>query len=63
MVSTGVAAYNFGSRTIHTTLGINVTDCPRMDLGSYIPALWRNKTVMIINEISMVSQAKLSTIN
>jgi len=63
MAPTGPAAYNIGGRTIHTALGINITNHPHMNLGSYIPALWRNKTVMVIDEISMVSQNMLSTIN
>jgi hypothetical protein len=63
MAPTGPAAYNIGGRTIHTALGINITNRLRTNLGSYIPALWRDKTVMIIDEISMVGQDMLSTIN
>jgi hypothetical protein len=63
MAPTGPATYNIGSRIIHTALGINITNRPRTNLGSYIPALWRNKTIMIIDKISIVSQNMLSTIN
>jgi hypothetical protein len=63
MAPTGPATYNIGGHIIYTALGINITNRPRMNLGSYIPALWRDKTIMIIDKISMVSQNMLSTIN
>jgi hypothetical protein len=63
MAPTGTAAHNIGGRTIHTALGIDINDLPRTNLGSYIPALWRDKTIMIIDEISMVSLTMLTTIN
>jgi hypothetical protein len=63
MAPTGTATHNIGGHTIHTALGININDLPQTNLGSYIPALWRDKTIMIIDEISMVSLTILTTIN
>ena len=63
MAPIGPTIYNISSHIIHIALGINITNCLCINLGSYIPALWRDKIIMIINKISMVSQNMLSTIN
>jgi hypothetical protein len=63
MAFTSPTTYNINSHIIYTILGINITNYPHINLGSYIPTLWRNKTIMVINKISIVSQNMLSTIN
>jgi hypothetical protein len=63
MAPTGAAAYNIGGRTIHAALGINTYDHPQMKLSSHTMALWKEKSIIIIDEISMVSLTMLSTMN
>jgi hypothetical protein len=63
MAPTSTATHNIGGHTIYTVLGININNLLQMNLGSYIPALWRDKTIMIIDKISMVSLTMLTTIN
>jgi hypothetical protein len=63
MAPTGAAAYNIGGRTIHNVMSINIYDRPRLNISSYTYSLWKGKTIMIIDEISMVSLTMLNTIN
>jgi len=63
MALTDVASYNIGERTIHTALCISVKKFIQMKLNSYAYSLWRGKSIMIINEISMVSSTLLNKIN
>jgi hypothetical protein len=63
MAPTGAAAYNIGGRTIHNAMSINIYDRPRLNINSYTYSLWKGKTIMIIDEISMVSLTMLNTIN
>jgi hypothetical protein len=63
LAPTGAAAYNIGGRTIHNGLSINLNESPRDNISSYAYTLWKGKSVMIIDEISMVSLTLLNTIN
>ena len=60
---TGAAAYNIGGRTIHNALSIDICDRPLPNISSYAYSLWKEKTIMIVDEISMVSLTMLTTIN
>lgn len=63
LAPTGPAADSIGSSTYHTSLGISLN---RYRLGGVSPRvrrLWSRKTIMIIDEISMVDLAALSIIN
>jgi helitron helicase-like protein/PIF1-like helicase len=63
LAPTGAAAYNIGGRTIHTALGIDLFDRARPTVKSQTYSLWRGKTTLFIDEISMVSLTMLNTIN
>ena len=63
LVPTGAAAYNIGGRTIHTALSINMCDRARPSVTPQIYSLWQGKTILFIDEISMVSLNMLHTIN
>ena len=64
MAPTGSAADNIDGNTYHTTLGMSINNkttihpAPRR-----IQHLWANKTIMIIDEISMTDLQSLSRIN
>jgi ATP-dependent exoDNAse (exonuclease V) alpha subunit len=60
---TGAAANHIGGRTVHTALCVDLYDRPRRRINSHAYALWKDKTIMIIDEISMVSLTMLTTIN
>jgi hypothetical protein len=62
MAPTGAAAYNIGGRTIHNALCINIYNQPQR-VSSLVYSLWNRKTIIIIDEISMVSLTMLYTIN
>jgi PIF1-like helicase len=63
LAPTGAASYNIGGRTIHTALGIDVFDRARPTIKPQIHSVWRGKTTLFIDEISMVSLTMLNTIN
>jgi len=63
LAPTGAAAYNISGRTIHTALGIDVCDRARPTVKPQIYSLWQGKTILFIDEISMVSLTMLNTIN
>jgi hypothetical protein len=62
MAPTGVAADNIGGNTYHTSLGIGISKTQKPTVPSRIRKLWSNKTIMIIDEVSMVDLSMLSTI-
>jgi nucleoside-triphosphatase THEP1 len=62
MAPTSAAAYNIGGRTIHNALCINIYNQPQR-VSSLVYSLWNRKTIIIIDEISMVSLTMLYTIN
>ena len=63
MAPTGDSAYNIGGRTIHSALSINFRNPTQDNINSHTYSLLRDKTIMIIDEISMVSLTMLHTIN
>ena len=63
MAPTGAAASHINGRTIHNALCIDIYDRPRANINAYTYSLWKKKTIMIIDEISMVGQTLLNTIN
>ena len=62
MAPTGVAAHHIDGNTYHTSLGIAISQTQRPTVPSRIRRLWSNKTIMIIDEVSMVDLSMLSTI-
>ncbi len=63
MAPTGVAADNIGGNTYHASLGIGLTNVQRSKVSTRITKLWSRKTIMIIDEVSMINLASLSVIN
>lgn len=63
MAPTGVAAVNIGGNTCHTTLGITLGKTQKPSVSSRVRNLWAKKTIMVIDEVSMMSLSMLSTIN
>jgi hypothetical protein len=63
MAPTGAAADHIGGNTIHTSLGISIAKKQKPDVSPRVKELWSNKTIMVIDEVSMVELAMLNTIN
>jgi len=67
LAPTGAAADHIGGNTIHTTLGIGIGNNPKKkqnpSVSPRVKNLWSNKTIMIIDEVSMVDLSMLNTIN
>ena len=60
---TSSAAFNIGGRTVHQALNINIYNRLPHEISSHAYSLWRGKSIIIIDKISMVSQTLLHTIN
>lgn len=63
MAPTGAAADNIGGNTFHTSLGISITRNQGHTITSRVRKLWSRKTIMIIDEVSMLDLSMLSVIN
>lgn len=61
---TGAAADNIGGNTYHTSLGISIDRSRTASITrSRIKRLWARKTIMIVDEVSMMDLTMLSMIN
>ncbi|KAJ6087103.1 hypothetical protein N7467_006017 [Penicillium canescens] len=58
---TGAAADNLGGNTYHTSLGINLSY--KAAVSTRVRRLWARKTILVIDEMSMVDLKMLSVIN
>ncbi|KAJ6125807.1 hypothetical protein N7471_010300 [Penicillium samsonianum] len=58
---TGAAADNLGGNTYHTSLGINLSY--KAAISTRVRRLWAQKTILVIDEMSMVDLRMLSVIN
>ncbi|KFZ23650.1 hypothetical protein V502_01866 [Pseudogymnoascus sp. VKM F-4520 (FW-2644)] len=63
MAPTGAAADNICGNTYHTSLGISITRTQKPSVPLRIRKLWSQKTIMIIDEISMMDLSMITTIN
>jgi PIF1-like helicase len=63
MGPTGTAADNIGGSTCHTALGIGIGKKQKPDVAPRVKRLWAKKTIMVIDEVSMVSLDTLALIN
>ena len=63
MAPTGAAADNIGGNTYHTSLGISIDRSLSSVMKSRVRRLWSSKTIMIIDEVSMVDLTMLSVID
>ena len=60
---TGNAAKNVQGSTIHTGLGVAVRGHRKREASSRVRSLWTDKTMLIIDEISMVSSKLMDSID
>jgi hypothetical protein len=63
MAPTGAAADVIGGSTYHTSLGISLNRYRRGGVGPRVHRLWFRKTIMVIDEVSMIDLSALSIIN
>lgn len=63
MAPTGAAADIIGGSTYHTSLGISLNRYKRGGVSPRVRRLWYRKTVMVIDEVSMIDLSALSIIN
>jgi hypothetical protein len=63
MAPTGAAADNISGNTYHTSLGISINKTQEAVMSFRVRRLWSKKTIMIIDEVSMMDLSMLSTVN
>jgi hypothetical protein len=63
MAPTGAAADLIGGNTYHTSLGISLNRSRAAAKGLRVRRLWSRKTIMVIDEVSMIDLSTLSAIN
>lgn len=60
---TGAAADTIGRNTYYIRLGISINRLQKGAIGSRVRRLWAHKTIMFIDEISMLDLTMLSVVN
>ena len=63
MAPTGAAADNIGGNTYHTALGISICKTQKPTVSDRVKKLWSNKTIMVMDEVSMLDLTSLNMIN
>ncbi|KAJ5104267.1 hypothetical protein N7532_004796 [Penicillium argentinense] len=63
MAPTGAAADNIGGNTYHTSLGISINRSRETGMRSRVRRLWSRKTIMIVDEVSMMDLRMISVID
>jgi len=63
MAPTGAAADNISGNTYHTSLGISISKTQKPTVSARVKKLWSRKTIMIMDEVSMLDLNSLSMIN
>ena len=63
MAPTGAAADNIGGNTYHTSLGISIDRSRGTAMNSRVRRLWSRKTIMFVDEVSMMDLAMISVID
>jgi hypothetical protein len=63
MAPTGAAADTIGGNTYHTSLGISINRLRKGAMASRVRRLWAQKTIMFIDEMSMLDLTMLNVIN
>ena len=63
MAPTGAAADTIGGNTYHTSLGISINRLQKSVVSSRVKKLWAHKTIMFIDEMSMIDLTMLSVVN
>jgi hypothetical protein len=60
---TGAAADNIGGNTYHTSLGISIDRSRQGTMKARVRRLWSRKTIMFVDEVSMMDLKMISVIN
>jgi hypothetical protein len=63
MAPTGAAADNISGNTYHASLGISIAKIQKPTVSARVRKLWSRKTIIIIDEVSMLDLTSLSMIN
>lgn len=63
MAPTGAAADNIGGNTYHTSLGISINRSRETRMNSRVRRLWSRKTIMIVDEVSMLDLRMITVID
>jgi hypothetical protein len=63
MAPTGIAAVNINGNTYHSCLGMGLSKTQKSAVSPRVRRLWSKKTIMIIDEVSMIDLSMLSTID
>jgi hypothetical protein len=63
MAPTGAAADNIGGNTYHTSLGISIDRSRGTAMKSRVRRLWSHKTIMFVDEVSMMDLTMISVID
>lgn len=63
MAPTGAAADVIEGNTYHTSLGISLNRFRQAGVSARVRRLWSQKTIMVIDEVSMIDQSALAIIN
>jgi PIF1-like helicase len=63
MAPTGSAGYHIGGNTYHASLGIGISKTQKSTVSTRVRNLWSKKSIMIIDEVSMMDLTSLSIIN
>lgn len=63
MALSGAAADNIGGNTYHTSLGIFIDRSRETGMRSKVRRLWSRKTIMIVDEVSMMDLRMISVID
>lgn len=60
---TGVAASNIDGSTYDTALGLGISDQKGRIVSERVRSLWKSKTIMIVDEVSMIGLKTLNAID
>jgi hypothetical protein len=63
MAPTGAAADNIGGNTYYTSLGISIDRSRETRMKSRVRWLWSHKTIMIVDEVSMMDLHMINVID
>ncbi|OKO94694.1 ATP-dependent DNA helicase pfh1 [Penicillium subrubescens] len=63
MAPTGAAADNIGGNTYHTSLGISIDRSRATAMSSRVRRLWSRKTIMFVDEVSMMDLTMIGVID
>ncbi|KAH7119219.1 hypothetical protein EDB81DRAFT_610171, partial [Dactylonectria macrodidyma] len=63
MAPTGAAADNISGNTYHTSLGISISKTQKPTVSARVKKLWSRKTIILMDEVSMLDLTSLSMIN